>query len=75
MLVQAGIIKRSPQRAAVTAVSLYLLHQEAFLHVLWLYSPEQLHRFIETLAAVQFLLGSQSAFQENQAHSKEDLDS
>lgn len=59
----------------MTAVSLYLLHQEAFLHVLWLYSSEQLHRFVETLAALQLLLGSQGAFQENQAHTKEDLDS
>lgn len=49
------------------------MHYEPLLHVLWMYSSEQLHGLIETLAGLQFLLGPQRAFQENQAHPEEDL--
>lgn len=59
----------------VTEVQVYLMHQETFLNVLWLYCSEQLHRFIETLTSLQFLLRSERALQENQAHSEEDLHS
>lgn len=67
---QLGTIKRKN----AGHVSLYLLHQEGLLHVLWPHGSQQLHGFVEALAGLELLLGSQHAFQQNQAHPEEDLD-
>lgn len=53
----------------------HLEREEAFLHVLWFYSSEVLHCFVETLAGPQLVLGPQRAFQKDQTHSEEDLHS
>lgn len=53
----------------------HLSDQELLLHVLRLYGSQQLHGFIQTLAGLQFLLGSQHAFQQNQAHPEHNLHS